>query len=262
MTSSATPHLARLNVTPLKGTGLAHPATAELTDHGIPGNRRFHLVDAGGRLFTAADHGPLVRLRVAFDPATELLRVAFPDGSESLTRTDRLGDPVVTDVWSRPVPGRLVTGPVADAVGAYVGRPLRIVMADVEGDGSDIHRLSIMSLASVSALGARHGRPDLDPQRFRMDLELEGCEPHQEDTWAGLAIGIGEAVVRVLGPIPRCVVTTRDPATGRKDFDTLKRIADVRPLMEEPRGVPFGMYAEVERPGRISVGNPVHVLGR
>ncbi len=27
--------------------------------------------------------------------------------------------------------------------------------------------------------------------------------------------------------------------------------------MREPRGVPFGMYAEVVRPGRIQVGDPV-----
>ena len=63
------------------------------------------------------------------------------------------------------------------------------------------------------------------------------------------------------GPVPRCVVTTQDPATGVKDFDTLKRIAEYRPLMQESRGIPFGMYAEVERPGRVAVGDPVEPLG-
>jgi hypothetical protein len=27
--------------------------------------------------------------------------------------------------------------------------------------------------------------------------------------------------------------------------------------MTEPRGVPFGMYAEVEEPGRVALGDPV-----
>ncbi len=65
---------------------------------------------------------------------------------------------------------------------------------------------------------------------------------------------------RVLGQVPRCVATTRDPATGDKDFDTLKHIAAYRPLMAEPRGVPFGMYAEVEVPGRIALGDLVEPL--
>jgi uncharacterized protein YcbX len=64
----------------------------------------------------------------------------------------------------------------------------------------------------------------------------------------------------VLGPVPRCIVTTRDPASGLKDFDTLKRIAEFRPLMTDPRGVPFGMYAEVVRPGLVRVGDDVGPL--
>ena len=66
----------------------------------------------------------------------------------------------------------------------------------------------------------------------------------------------------MLGQVPRCVATTRDPATGDKDFDTLKAIAAYRPLMTEPRGVPFGLYAEVERPGRVALGDAVEALAR
>ena len=256
------PRLARLNVTPVKSTGLRHPASVQLTATGIPSNRRFHLVDEAGRLFTGADHGPLVRVRSTLDPDAETLSIAFPDGSVVTSGTNLLGDPHVTDVWGRPVPGRFLLGPLAEAIGAFVGRPLRLVHADIEGDGSDVHRLSLVSLASVRDLGACHDRPDLDSRRFRIDLELDGCDPFEEDTWEGRTVRIGDAVVRVLGPIPRCVVTTLNPATGLKDFDTLKRIAGYRPLMQQPRGVPFGMYAEVEQPGRIAVGDPVEPLER
>ncbi len=256
------PRLARLNVTPVKSTGLQHPASVQLTAAGIPSNRRFHLVDEAGRLFTAADHGPLVSVRSTLDPDAGTLSVAFPDGSVVTSAAHLLGDPHVTDVWDRPVPGRFLLGPLAEAIGAYAHRPLRLVRADIEGDGSDVHRLSLVSLASVRDLGARHDRPDLDSRRFRIDLELDGCEPFEEDTWEGRTVRVGDAVVRILGPIPRCVVTTQDPATGLKDFDTLKHIAEYRPLMREPRGVPFGMYAEVEQPGRIAVGDPVEPLGR
>lgn len=256
-----TPRIARLNVTPLKGTALAHPASAELTGTGMSGNRRFHLVDDRGRLFSGGNHGPLVRLRVTFDPAAETLTVNLPDGSGVTAPADRLGAAHVTDFWGRPVPGHFVEGPVDVAISAHAGRPLRLVRDDREGDGPDVHRLSLVSWASVGDLGARNGRPDLDPRRFRMNLELDGCEPYEEDGWGGRLVRVGEAVLRVLGPVPRCVVTTQDPATGRTDFDTLKRIAAYRPLMRDSRGIPFGMYAEVERPGRASVGDPVEPLG-
>jgi uncharacterized protein YcbX len=256
------PRLARLNVSPVKSTGLLHPASALLTATGIPSNRRFHLVDEAGRLFTGGDHGPLVRLSSTLDPDTETLSIAFPDGSVVTAAADLLGEPHVTDIWGRPIPGRLLVGPLSAAISACVGRPLRLVRADLEGDGSDVHRLSLISLASVRDLGARNDRASLDPLRFRMDLELDGCDPYQEDTWEGRAVRIGDAVLRVLGPVPRCVVTTLDPATGLKDFDTLKHIAGYRPLMQRPRGVPFGMYAEVEQPGRITIGDPVDPLGR
>jgi uncharacterized protein YcbX len=241
--------IARIGVTPLKGTRLLHPASVELTPLGIPGNRRFHLVDERGELFSCGDFGPLMRVGAAYDPVTETLALDFADGTSVRAGPVDLG---------APAPG--VDGPAADALSAYVGRALRLVRADVEGDGPDEHRLTLVSLASVADLGARHGRPDLAPGRFRMNLELDGCTPYEEDGWSGAAVRVGTAVIRVLGPVPRCVAITRDPETGLKDFDTLKAISAYRPLMANPRGVPFGMYAEVETPGRVALGDVVAPL--
>jgi uncharacterized protein YcbX len=249
--------LARISVTPVKGTALQHPDAVHLTPLGIPGNRRFHLVDSRGRLFSGGDHGPLVQVQAVFDPDAETLRVAFPGGRAITAEAARLGAAHTTDFYGRPVPGRFVEGPLAEAFSTYVGRAVRLVRDDVEGDGPDDHRLTVMSTASVRDLGSRSGRPDLDARRFRMNLELDGCEPFEEDGWEGRMVRAGGAVLRILGQVPRCVVTTQDPATGHKDFDTLKRIAEFRPLIREPRGIPFGVYAEVEQPGPIAVGDVV-----
>jgi hypothetical protein len=252
--------VSRLNVTPVKGTRLLHPVAAELTPLGIIGNRRFHFVDARGELASCTEIGALLRLAAEWDPATERLHISFPDGTHVEAAADRLGGAHATDCVGRPIPGRFVEGPIDDAVSAYAGIALRLVRADVEGDGPDVHRLSLVGLSSVVDLGARHDRPDLDPLRFRMNLELDGLAPFEEESWAGRRVRAGAAVIRVLDQVPRCVATTRDPATGDKDFDTLKHIAAYRPLMTEPRGVPFGMYAEVEVPGRVALGDPVTPL--
>lgn len=252
--------VARLNVTPVKGTRLAHPGWVDLTPVGIIGNRRFHFVDAHGELASCTDVGALMRLASDWDPGNSEIAIVFPDGVRVAGSAARPGAAHVSDFDGKPVPGRFVEGPVNEAVSTFAGRALRLVMADEEGDGPDVHRLSLVGLGSVADLGARHGRPDLDPRRFRMNLELDGLAPFEEEGWTGCLLRVGEAVIRVLGQVPRCVATTRDPATGDKDFDTLKHIAAYRPLMREPRGVPFGMYAEVEVPGRVAVADLVELL--
>ena len=116
-----------------------------------------------------------------------------------------------------------------------------------------------MSTASVRDLG-RRGRLDgdgPDPRRFRMTVELDGCEPYEEDSWVGRRVRLGEAVIRVGDGIPRCVLTTMHPDTGEKDFPTLEVLASYRRREGE---LPFGVYADVERPGRIRVGDLVEPL--
>jgi uncharacterized protein YcbX len=61
------------------------------------------------------------------------------------------------------------------------------------------------------------------------------------------------------GPVPRCAVTTRDPVSGARDLDTLGTIAEYRGLDEE-RHANFGVYAEVEEPGIVRVGDAVTPL--
>ena len=52
-------------------------------------------------------------------------------------------------------------------------------------------------------------------------------------------------------------VTTQGPETGTKDWDTLTQIAKYRPKIPGDGGLPFGMYATVERPGTVDVGDEV-----
>jgi uncharacterized protein YcbX len=94
-----------------------------------------------------------------------------------------------------------------------------------------------------------------------MTIEIEGVSrPHEEDSWAGREVRVGEVLLRVGTPVPRCVVTTLDPATGRRDFPTLRVIRDYRGLNAE-RELEFGVYAEVVEPGEARVGDPVEPLG-
>jgi uncharacterized protein YcbX len=255
------PTLRRISIAPVKSLALHHPTEALLAEAGVAGDRVFYLADPWGRLVTGATFGPLVRVTAEFDAAADRLSLRFPDGTVVAGEAAPSPERIRTDFYGRPVDAHTVDGPFAEALSSYAGRPVRLARVDRAGDGADIHHLTLVSAESVAELGRQAGRDgDPDARRFRMLLEIEGCDrPHEEDSWDGRLIAVGEAVVRIMGPVPRCVVTTQDPGSGVRDLDTLRTINRYRGVIEDGggRGLPFGVYAEVETPGVARVGDPV-----
>jgi uncharacterized protein len=251
----------RIAVTAVKGLALVHEREVFLDVEGVAGNRRFYLVDDGGRLFTARHHGPLMRIRPRYDAERDHLRLEFPDGHVVEQRVE-LGGPVATAFWQeREVRGRLVLGPFGDAFSTYAGRRLRLVKTERAGTGNDLHAATIVSQASVDELGRRAGsNADPDVRRFRMLFTIAGCDAHEEDRWIGERLRIGDAIVRVAGPVPRCVMTTYNPDTGRRDLDTLRIIKSYRGVGGDGK-VEFGVYAVVEQAGRVQTGDAVALAG-
>lgn len=92
-----------------------------------------------------------------------------------------------------------------------------------------------------------------------MLIEVDGCAPHDEDTWAGRRVRVGEAVILVGDPVPRCVITTLDPQTGMRDFPTLKVIRQYRGVSQDDK-LQFGVYGDVVEPGAVRVGDEVELL--
>ncbi len=50
-----------------------------------------------------------------------------------------------------------------------------------------------------------------------MTITMTGTDAWAEHGWGGQEVSIGEAILRVLAPVPRCVVTTRNPDSGATD---------------------------------------------
>lgn len=248
------PSVARFNVTPMKGTSLHHPERIRVERFGVPGNRHYFLVDPSGKRISATRHGKLVRVRVDDDPDARVLAMQIPGVGRIEGPSTPSGEPFVTDMWGRNVSVHEVAGPFHEPLSEFLGEPVRVVRCDREGDGNDERAITVVSLASVDELARRggHGGP-LDAARFRMTIELNGCAPHEEDTWGGQEIAVGGAVLRIAEPVPRCIVTTWDPNTGDPDFATLKVIRSYRERTAD--GLPFGVYAEVVQAGEISLND-------
>ncbi len=250
--------VSRLSVSPVKGFAVWHPDEVTLEATGVAEDRRFYLVDEDGLRFGALRCGPLVRFSARYDAATDELVFRLPDSSE-VTGIVEVGEPITTDFYGRDVAGHVVRGPWADAVSADVGRTVHLVRADRPGDGVDRGNgggVTLLSDASVEELSRRSGEP-VDARRFRMLIAVSGAEPHEEDTWIGREVEVGEARVRVNGHVGRCAITTQSPDTGARDFDSLRAIKDYRGQNPQTREIDFGVYGQVMRPGPVAVGDPV-----
>ena len=91
-----------------------------------------------------------------------------------------------------------------------------------------------MSVASLHALAPALDGAVPDARRFRMTLTVDGVDAWAEEAWKDRELAVGGAVLRVDDPVPRCVVTTRDPDDGHRDVPVLKALAELRaPLFEE-----------------------------
>jgi uncharacterized protein len=252
------PSVSRLQITPVKGLALVERDEVTLTPTGVPENRRFFLVDERGKKWSGLRDGPLYGVRAETDADALRLRLEFSDG-RVLEEPVRLGERTFAAFWDRPVHGRFVEGRFAPALSELLGARVRLVRADEPGGASDDSAVSLLSNASLEELARQSARPSVDGRRFRMLVHVAGTRPHEEDGWLGREVRLGEAVVRITKQDARCRMTTRNPETGVKDFDTLQAIKGYRGL-RGGKSIDFGVYGDVVEPGRIRVGDPVEPL--
>jgi MOSC domain-containing protein len=244
--------VSRLSIAPVKGLGLVHPQEVVLGRSGVANDRRFYLVDPDGRLVNNKTCGELMQVRPEVSDGS--LTLVLPSG-EAVDGAVALGGPVETSFYGRPVTGRFVEGPWSEALSDHAGRPLRLVRTDEPGAGVDrTHVVSLISDGSLAALGRRAGVDRVDGRRFRMTIELAGGDEHEEDGWIGREVVVGEARIRVTGPVGRCVVTTRNPDTGVSDLDTLGVLAGYRTL-REGKSFGCGVCGDVVAEGVVRVGD-------
>lgn len=265
----------RLARFPVKACGAEPLDEAEVTTAGLVGDRILAVV-VGDRVATQREHPVLAAVRPVLDdasgvlslsvvatgaaeepPARAVVRRQGPAGPVELFR-ERVAvvdqDPGLSGWFSRVLgrPARLVALPAEDRRGAPgEGRP------GLFDEGA----VSLHSEASLRLLKERlaeRGEPALPADRFRANLVIDGCGPHEEDRTR--RFDVGEVTLRLDAVDVRCAVTTVDQAAGRRAGpEPLRTLADYR--RGASGGVRFGVYTSVDRPGRIRVGDPVMLAG-
>lgn len=252
------PRVARLSIAPVRSLGLEHPAEIELTERGVVEDRRFYLIDDTGRLVDRLVVPRLAQVAAHTDPSAATLQLAFPDG-QIVEAEVRLSEAVETPMYGRTAVGHVVDGPWAHMLSDFAGRPLRVVRTDEPGGSRSGHPATLLTDGSLARLGAELGVESVDPRRFRMLIDLEHGEAHEEDRWVGGRVALGDTILRISAPVPRCAITTQHPDSGARDLDTLRAIKEYRGLTNG-KDLLFGVWGEVERPGTVRVGDEVRVL--
>jgi uncharacterized protein YcbX len=255
--------IVRISFAPVKALRLVHPQEVELTSAGVPGDRRFWLVDGEGRLANDKRFPQLLRVCPDWDEETRRLALDFPDG-ERVEGVVEPGEPVDATLYDQPHPSRAVPGPWQEALSRYIGAPLTLLWSErgAVDRGPGGGAATLVSRGSLERLREEAGAEDpVDGRRFRMLFEIDGVEPHAEDGWIGSRVELGDAVLALVGDVGRCAVTTRHPETGERDLDTLRVLTAYRPEgRTEP--LPFGVHGAVVQPGRVRLGDAVRPVVR
>ena len=252
-----------LSATPVKGLRVAEREQLELEPDGIRGDRRFYLIDTHGRMVNGKRHGALNEVTAELDAEQQQLMLGFPDGSR-VTATVKLGEELDSTFFSHPRRARTIEGPFSAALSQHVGEELRLVAAadgssaiDRGQDGS----VSLISRGSLAALAVAAETSAVDARRFRMSIEIDAQEPFLEESWVDRELTVGEAHIALHGHVGRCIVTSRDPESGKVDLPTLDLLRELRKGATSTEPLPFGVYGAVVRPGIVRVGDAVALTG-
>ena len=235
----------RAGFSPVKGTRHLALDHVDLDEHGPVGDRAFCLVDpAQGRVLRTVQHPSLIGVVArSYDDA---LTLTLPSGDQAEGPAEPSGETITCDYWGRQVDLELTEGPHADLMSIQLGQDVRLARAP-RGGVVFADPITLVTTASLDALGE-----GVESARFRATLVVETDVPWVEDEWLGRTVTVGDATVRVGGPIPRCAVIDHHPETGAKDARLLKALTHSRPTNRAGEPM-FGVYATVVTPGRVTV---------
>ncbi|QGN47563.1 MOSC domain-containing protein [Micromonospora sp. WMMC415] len=224
--------LAEIRRYPIKSLLGEQLAAVDVDQRGLVGDRSWAVRDADGKLGSGKNTRRFRRM-----PGLFTLRGHF-------------GDPV--PLVELPDGRRFAADAAAghEAVSKVLARRVTIerqaeVMHHDEGP------VSLISTAALRRLHDLLGEP-VEPLRFRANLlvDVPGSD-FPEDGWLGRTVRIGsEVVLRPRQRLTRCVMIDLAQEDAPEHGHLLRTVADHHDMT-------FGVWATVERPGRIALGDAV-----
>lgn len=280
---------------PLKSAAGIRLETAALDTFGIAGDRRWMLIDAGGRFLSQREQSRMALLRVSLPgagglaidaPGMPTLAVDTPAAEAGAARL-----PVT--VWDDACEALDAGDEAARWATAFLGEPCRLVYAPDDmvrpvdrtyasgdervgfSDGFPLLLIGQGSLDDVNARLVAKGEAAVPMNRFRPNVVIEGGAPFAEDGWRRLAIGTGVdggadqsaapaasdaanvILLDIVKPCARCSIIPVDQATGVRGKEPLATLATYR---KRDGKVFFGQNVLHRGLGVLRAGAPVTLV--
>ncbi|MBD7919896.1 MULTISPECIES: MOSC domain-containing protein [Cellulomonas] len=218
---------------PVKSMGGEALASAELDHRGFHGDRWYAVVDGDGRFASVKDTRRFRRR----DAVVRYTASTTADGQVEVRSDDTswlVGDPLLDR--------HLTTAMGSD----------QRILPEAAVSHQDAGAVSLVGTATIAWCAARWGGSD-DPRRLRVNIVVETQTPFVEETWVGHQIALGSAALTVVERIPRCrmIDVEQDGTSPRAPW--LRSLGSERDLY-------LAVYADVSRPGVITLGDEISVL--
>lgn len=270
--------LRSIHVHPVKAfRGLA-PREAAVEPWGLAGDRRWVLIDDGGKVVTQRQQPRLAPAAAELLPGGGV-RLSAPGMASLTVSVPRRSVAVPVEIFRDKVEAVPADDAAAHAwCSTYLGADVRLVYMDDPAtrrpvdpeyalpgetvsfaDGYPLLLTTTASLDALNSLISQGGHAQEGPlpmNRFRPNVVVSGTAAWAEDDWSRVAIG--EVSFRVAKMCGRCVVTTTDQDTTERGKEPLFTLGRHRRLGGK---LVFGQNLVPESRGTIRVGDPVTVLG-
>jgi hypothetical protein len=204
-----------------------------------------------GERLRASDAGAAKRVSGALAHEVTLWPLVPPEQLDHYRR----GAPTHADLEQelRAIFGRTPDEPLPDL---SIFPPEILQYESAPGTYFDAFPLLLLTDATLRRLAKLAPASRVDVRRFRPNLVVatpDGVEDFVEAGWVGKRLRIGGAELSVPAGCPRCVMITHG-------FDDLPRDPGLMRTVVREANQNIGVYARVERPGRVAVGDTVEVL--
>jgi uncharacterized protein len=269
--------LQSIHVHPVKAFRGFDSREAVVEPWGLAGDRRWMLIDDGGKVVTQRQQPRLALAAAELLPGGGL-RLSAPGMTPLEVPVPPPAGTLPAELFRDKVEVVLADNAAHAWCSAFLGADVRLVhMHDPAtcrpvdpqyalpgetvtfADGYPLLLTTVASLAALNSLIARGDHPDEGPlpmNRFRPNMVVSGSAAWAEDGWSRLAIG--EVAFRVAKVSGRCLVTTIDQGTAERGREPLLTLAGHRRI---DGSLVFGQNLVPTTRGTIRVGDPVTILG-
>jgi uncharacterized protein YcbX len=262
-----------------------------LMERGLVGDRAYALVDTEtGKVMSGKTPrlGPnMLQCRAAFIETPSAgdeqppVRITFPDGGSVMSDAPDVGA-TLSEFFGRPVElvraapedftidqyhpdiedldpeghrDTVTESKLGSAFFAEAGLPSAVPV----GAFFDLFPVSVLTTSTLDRLNELRPESRFDERRFRMNIIVSTRDPgFVENDWVSRQLQIGDAVVGVAIPDPRCVMTTLAQDELPKDTEVLRTLARQNRLEVAGGLYPCaGVYATVASQGTIREGDSV-----